>query len=49
MKTSVLKLGNLIQGFKLSCQTAGISPESRAFLRQSCLLEDLSPGYKWQS
>ena len=28
MKTSVLELGNLIQGFKLSCQTEGKSPKT---------------------
>ncbi|MGD9118534.1 MAG: tyrosine-type recombinase/integrase [Dehalococcoidia bacterium] len=28
MKTSVLELGNLIQGFKLSCQTEGLSPKT---------------------
>ncbi len=30
MKTSVLELGNLIQGFKLSCQTEGKSPKNLA-------------------
>ena len=28
MKTSVLELGNLIQGFKLCCQTEGKSPKT---------------------
>ena len=28
MKTSVLELDNLIQGFKLSCQTEGLSPKT---------------------
>ena len=28
MKASVLELGNLIQGFKLSCQTEGKSPKT---------------------
>lgn len=28
MKTSVLELGNMIQGFKLSCQTEGLSPKT---------------------
>ncbi len=28
MKTSVLELGNLVQGFKLSCQTEGKSPKT---------------------
>ena len=28
MKTSVLELENLIQGFKLSCQTEGKSPKT---------------------
>ena len=28
MKSSVLELGNLIQGFKLSCQTEGKSPKT---------------------
>jgi len=28
MKTSVLELGNLIQGFQLSCQTEGRSPKT---------------------
>jgi hypothetical protein len=48
MKTSALELGNLIQGFKLSCQTEGKSPKTiewytaflerfRGFLEQSSL------------
>ncbi len=28
MKASILELGNLIQGFKLSCQTEGLSPKT---------------------
>ncbi len=28
MKVSVLELGNLIQGFKLCCQTEGKSPKT---------------------
>jgi site-specific recombinase XerD len=48
MKTSALELGNLIQGFRLSCQTEGKSPKTtewynaflerfRGFLEQSSL------------
>ena len=48
MKTSVLNLANLIQGFKMSCQTEGKSPKTtewytsflerfRRFLEQSGL------------
>jgi integrase/recombinase XerD len=48
MKTSALDLGNLIQGFRLSCQTEGKSPKTtewytaflerfRGFLNQSNL------------
>jgi len=46
MKTSVLELGNLIQGFHLSCQTEGKSPKTiewyATFLRRFLVFLELS-------